>query len=179
MIELSIVVVIGGVLAVLGALGYRRYITNANTAEATYLEEAASRWRAQPGTDLLLRGRPLRDARALHGSRRQMLTDEVSAFVAASRKNELRSSAGVIGLTSSVFVFAAVLAVFYWQSSRETEAAKRAANQEKVEVAKITKTLINSRNRTKTQQELDIEEMLVEKRACEKQLAACADAGAR
>ena len=106
-----------------------------------------------------------------------MLTDDASAFVAVSRKNELRSSAGVIGLTASVFVFAAVLAVFYWQSARETESAKQAANQEKVEVAKITKTLINSRNRTKTQQEKDIEEMLVAKRACEKELAACTDAG--
>ena len=143
------------------------------------IEEAATRWRAQPGTDLLLRGRPLRDARALHRSRQRMLTDDASAFVAASRKNEVRSSAGVIGLTSSVFVFAAVLAVFYWQSSRETQAAKRAANQEKVEVAKITKTLIDSRNRTKTQQELDIEEMLVAKRVCEKELASCTDAGAR
>lgn len=37
MIELSIVVVIVGVLAVLGAIGYRRYITNAHTAEATSL----------------------------------------------------------------------------------------------------------------------------------------------
>ena len=141
------------------------------------VEEAAMRWRAQPGTDLLLRGRPLRDARATHRSRPRMLTDDASAFVAVSRKNELRSSAGVIGLTASVFVFAAVLAVFYWQSARETESAKQAANQEKVEVAKITKTLINSRNRTKTQQEKDIEEMLVAKHACEKELAACTDAG--
>ena len=83
----------------------------------------------------------------------------------------------IIGLTASVFVFAAVLAVFYSQSARETEAAKEAANQEKVEVAKITKTLMNSRTRTKTQQEEDIEEMLVAKRACEKELAACSDAG--
>ncbi len=143
------------------------------------IEEAAMRWRAQPGTDLLLRGRPLRDARALHRSRPRMLTDDARGFLAIARKNELRSSAGVIGLTASVFVFAAVLAVFYWQSARETESAKQAANQEKVEVAKITKTLINSRNRTRTQQEQDIEEMLVAKRACEKELAACTDAGSR
>ncbi len=37
MIEVMIVVVIVGVLAVLGMIGYRRYVTSAHTAEAKYL----------------------------------------------------------------------------------------------------------------------------------------------
>ena len=142
------------------------------------VEEAATRWRAQPGPDLLLRGRPLREARALGKSRRAMLSDDASAFVHASRKNELRSSAGVLGLASSVFVFALVLGILYWDSERETRAAKRAANQEKVEVAKITKTLLDARARPRTQQEKDIEQLVVAKHACEKQLQQCGlDAG--
>jgi hypothetical protein len=143
------------------------------------IEEAATRWQAQPGPDLLLRGRPLRDARALAASRASMLTDNARTFVSASRKNELRSSAGVIGLLLSVFVLAAVLGFAYWISDRDARAAKLAADQEKVEVAKITKTLVASRNRPKSQQEQDIQEMLVAKRACEKELARCSgDAGA-
>jgi serine/threonine protein kinase len=142
------------------------------------VEEAESRWRAQPGADLLLRGRPLRDARALGRSRRSMLSDGARAFVEASRKNELRSSAGVIGLASSVFVFAIVLGLLYWDSERETRAARRAADHEKVEVAKITTTLIEARSRPQSDQEQDIAAMLVEKRACERQLASCTgDAG--
>jgi len=142
------------------------------------IEEAAARWKAQPGPDLLLRGRPLREARALGTSRRAMLSEGATAYVAASRKNELRSSAGVIGLASSVFVFAAILALLYWDSDRETRAAKRAADREKVEVAKITQTLLEARSRPKSQQQQDIEQMLVAKRACEKELAQCTgDAG--
>jgi hypothetical protein len=143
------------------------------------IEEAATRWQAQPGPDLLLRGRPLRDARALAASRARMLSDGARTFVAASRKNELRSSAGVIGLLASVLVLALVLGFAYWVSERDARAAQRAADREKIEVAKITKTLIASRDRPKSKQEQDIEEMLQEKRTCEKELARCTgDAGA-
>jgi hypothetical protein len=137
------------------------------------VEEAAARWRAQPGPDLLLRGRPLREARALGKSRRAVLSENASTFIAASRKNELRSSAGVIGLASSVFVFALVLGILYWDSERETRAAKLAANKEKVEVAKITKTLMDARARPRNQQEKDLEDLVIAKHACEKQLAQC------
>jgi hypothetical protein len=64
-------------------------------------------------------------------------------------------------------------------SERDARAAQRAADREKIEVAKITKTLIASRDRPKSKQEQDIEEMLQEKRTCEKELARCTgDAGA-
>jgi serine/threonine protein kinase len=144
------------------------------------VEEAATRWRAQPGADLLLRGRPLRDARVLAESRRNMLSDEARAFVTASRRNEVRSSAGVIGLAGSVFVFAIILGLFYWQSAKETRAEKLAAEHEKTEVAKITKTLVQAANRPKTDRERDVEEMVTAKHACEKELARCTgDAGLR
>jgi serine/threonine protein kinase len=143
------------------------------------VEDAAARWRAEPGPDRLFRGRPLRDARALSLSRRTLLSPEAHAFVAASRRNELRASAGIIGLASSVFVAAAILGVVYWESSRESRAAQARAETEKVELAKITKTLIDARNRPPSQQQLDIQELLMAKRACEKDLARCTgDAGA-
>ncbi|MDB4935117.1 MAG: uncharacterized protein JWP87_2089 [Labilithrix sp.] len=143
------------------------------------VEDAATRWHAQPGPDLLLRGRPLRDARALASSRATMLSENAKTFVATSRNNALRSSAGVIGLLASVFVLASVLGLAYWESERDARAAQRAAEREKVEIAKITKTLIAAQNRPKSQQQQDIEEMLVAKRACEKELARCTgDAGA-
>jgi serine/threonine protein kinase len=143
------------------------------------VEEAATRWRAQPGADLLLRGRPLREARALSDSRRSMLSDDARTFVTASRRNEVRSSAGVIGLAGSVFVFAIILGLFYRESAKETRAEKLAAEREKTEVAKITKTLVEAANRPKTERERDIEEMVIAKHACEKELARCTgDAGA-
>ena len=143
------------------------------------VEDAAARWRAEPGADRLFRGRPLRDARALSLSRRTLLSAEAQAFVAASRRNELRASAGIIGLASSVFVAAAVLGVVYWESSRESRAAQARAETEKVKLAKITQTLIDARNRPPSQQQRDIQQLLVEKRVCEKDLARCtADAGA-
>lgn len=143
------------------------------------VEDAAARWRAEPGPDRLFRGRPLRDARALSLSRRTLLSPEAHAFVAASRRNELRASAGIIGLASSVFVAAAVLGLVYWESSRESRAAQARAETEKVELAKITQTLIDSRNRPPSQQQRDIQELLMAKRACEKDLVRCtADAGA-
>ena len=143
------------------------------------VEEAAKRWLAQPGPDLLLRGRPLRDARALGRSRPKLLSASTTAYVAASRKNELRSSAGLVGLGSAVLVFALLLGLLYRDAERETRTAKAAADHEKVEVAAITKTLLDARSRPKSQQEKDIEEMLIAKRACERQLATCtSDAGA-
>ena len=142
------------------------------------VEEAATRWRAQPSADRLFRGRPLRDARAISSSRRTLLSPDAKTFITASRKNELRASAGIIGLTSSVFVFAVILALVYWDSTRESRAAQRAAEHEKVELAKITQTLIDARNRPPSQAQREIQEMLVEKHACERQLARCtADAG--
>jgi serine/threonine protein kinase len=142
------------------------------------VEEAAARWRAEPGPDRLFRGRPLRDARTVSLSRRTLLTPEAQAFIAASRRNELRASAGIVGLASSVFVAAAVLGVVYWESSRESRAAQARAETEKVELAKITQTLIDARNRPASQQQRDIEELLINKRACEKELARCTgDAG--
>jgi hypothetical protein len=107
-----------------------------------------------------------------------LLTPEAQAFIAASRRNELRASAGIVGLASSVFVAAAVLGVVYWESSRESRAAQARAETEKVELAKITQTLIDARNRPASQQQRDIEELLINKRACEKELARCTgDAG--
>ena len=142
------------------------------------IEEAAARWRAEPGPDRLFRGRPLRDARALSASRRTLLSPDARTFIAASRRNVLRSSAGVIALASSVFVFAGILALVYWDSTRESRAAQRAAEDEKVELAKITQTLIDARNRPVSQQQRDIQDLLQSKRACEKELARCTgDAG--
>lgn len=141
------------------------------------IEEAEARWRAQPGADLLLRGRPLREARALAGARRAMLSAEAHAFVTASRRNELRSSAGVVGLVGSVFVFAVILGLFYWDSAKETRIKKLEAEREKTEVARITKVLVEAASRPATQREKDIEEMVMAKHACEKQLARCTDAG--
>ncbi|MDB5213819.1 MAG: uncharacterized protein JWO86_1746 [Myxococcaceae bacterium] len=144
------------------------------------VEEASARWHAEPGPDRLFRGRPLRDARALSLSRRTLLSPDARTFVAASRRNELRASAGIIGLASSVFVAAALLGVVYWESTRESRAAQRRAEDEKVELAKITQTLIDARNRPPSQQQRDIQELLMDKRACEKELARCTgDAGAR
>jgi serine/threonine protein kinase len=143
------------------------------------VEDAAVRWRAQPRDDRLFRGRPLREARALSSSRRTLLSPESNVFIAASRRNELRASAGVIGLTSSVFVLAAILGLVYWNSTRESRLAQRDAEREKVELAKITQTLIDARNRPPSQAEREIQEMVTEKHACERQLAWCkADAGA-
>jgi serine/threonine protein kinase len=143
------------------------------------VEEAAVRWRAQPSADRLFRGRPLHEARSLSSSHRTLLSPEAKTFVAASRKNELRASAGVIGLTSSVFVLAAILGLVYWNSTRESRVAQRDAEREKVELAKITQTLIDARNRPPSQAQREVEEMVAEKHACEKQLARCtADAGA-
>ncbi len=143
------------------------------------VEEAAKRWHAEPNVDRLIRGRPLRDARALESARGTLLSPEAKAFVAASRKNELRTSVGIISLASSVFVFAAILAGVYWQSTRESRIAQRRAEEEKVELAKITQTLIDARNRPPSQQQRDIQQLVIEKHACERQLARCeGDAGA-
>lgn len=142
------------------------------------VEEAASRWRAEPGPDRLFRGRPLRDARALAATRRTLLSPEAKAFIAASRKNELRAAVGIISLASSVFVFGVILALVYWNSTRESREAQRAAEHEKVELAKITQTLIDARNRPPSQQQRELEELIVAKHSCEKHLAECAaDAG--
>jgi len=78
-----------------------------------------------------------------------------------------------------VFVFGAILALVYWNSTRESRAAQRAAEQEKVELAKITQTLMDARNRPPSQQQRELQQLLVDKHTCEKQLARCeADAGA-
>ncbi|HSO33747.1 MAG TPA: hypothetical protein VLT33_14540, partial [Labilithrix sp.] len=143
------------------------------------VEEAVARWQARPGADLLLRGRPLREARALLTARARMLSDDARSYVRASRRSELRSVTGVVGLAASVFVAAGVLGVVYWQSDRETRAEKAAAEREKTEVAKITQTLLEAANRTPAQRDRDIEQMVQAKHACEKQLARCSgDAGA-
>ena len=50
-----------------------------------------------------------------------------------------------------MFVFGVILALVYWDSTRESRAAQRAAEHEKVELAKITQTLIDARNRPPSQ----------------------------
>lgn len=137
------------------------------------VEEAAARWHARPGADLLLRGRALAEARRLERKGAGYLSVDASLFVRASQRFALRSSAGIIALASSVFVAALVLGVLYLDSVRETE--RRAK-----ELGDTTQKLLDARNQPVAVSERQIEALVVAKTTCEKALARCApiDAGA-
>jgi len=144
---------------------------------ARTIEEAEDRWTAHPGADLLLRGRPLREARALAAARPALLSAPALGFVQASRRNVLRSTSGIVGLTASVFVAAVVLGIVTWDAERQARTARVAAEHEKTEIAKITQTFVEASKRPPEQRARDLTELVQAKHACEKQLARCADAG--
>jgi eukaryotic-like serine/threonine-protein kinase len=140
------------------------------------VEDAAARWRARRDRDLLLRGGPLRDARALLDGPRARLSAEARAFVAASTKSERRATAGVITGASVVLVGLGVLGGLY---VRDTRTADRRSEAQKQEAFKVMKVLSAARDEPAAARAAEIENLVVEKHACEKELATCrGDAGA-
>lgn len=139
------------------------------------VEEAAARWRARPDRDLLLRGAPLRDARALPRAARARLSPDARAFVTASTNDQRRGAAVVVSATLVVLIGLAVLGRLYVVDTRAAEAR---SEQQKQEAFKVMKVLAEARDEPKAQRAREIEELLMNKRACEKELARCTgDAG--
>ncbi len=139
---------------------------------AADLEAAATRWRARPARDNLVRGRTLQAGRAIARAGTVRLSDDARALLRASARDELRGRIGVLSLLASVVLAGVVLAWAYRSSEREAE-------DEKERAAQISRTLLAAKNTPKSQVEKAIEDLLAQKNACEKELARCGDGGAR
>ncbi|HEY8077460.1 MAG TPA: protein kinase [Labilithrix sp.] len=133
---------------------------------AADLETAASRWKARPARDNLVRGRTLADGRAVARSNAVRLSDDARALLRASARDELRGRVGVFALLGSVLAAGVVLAWVYSSSERETQAEKERA-------AEISRTLIAAKKMPKSAVEKAIEDLLQKNNACEKELAKC------
>jgi hypothetical protein len=135
---------------------------------AADVELAALRWRAAPGPDGLLRGRRLAEARAL---RESALSEDARAFLAASRRHDLRYRTSLFVLIGAVLGAAGLFVVVYLREQRAAEAEKQVARE-------FTETLLQAKNTPETQRAQELQQLVRDKHACERALSVCTgDAG--
>lgn len=136
------------------------------------VEEAAARWRSRPDRDLLLRGGPLREARALQSLARARLSTDARAFVSASTRSDRRAAAVVVTAASVVLVGLGLLGGLY---VHDTKAADQRAEQQKQEAFKVMKVLTEARDQPQAERIREVEGLVAKEHACQKELAKCTD----
>lgn len=138
-------------------------------------EQAATRWKERKEErSLLLRGRPLREARELPPT--TTLSANARAFVEASRRAEARGVTGIVVLVASVIIGLGVLFVLYRTLERDAREKERRAEE-------FASTLKKTQDTPESERVRAIKKLIEEKNACERELerrADCAplDAGA-